>query len=155
MYTWKTSLDAKTISRNIRLTYIKCLHYYYSYKDEQSSVNVHWYLYLHEKRPLNHLSPDQKKSYFAKCKKISCCLKIGTPMFKHSMLAPIQPMILALEDTHQQSQLRYSRQESMKPISRRYLKRIRASSIVAIDRFVKKGNTNFPSTRYSIYSLVN
>ena len=59
-------------------------------------------------------------------------------MFKHSMLAPIQPMILALEDTNQQSQLRYSRQESMKPISGRYLKRIRASSIVAIDHFVRK-----------------
>jgi hypothetical protein len=46
-------------------------------------------------------------------------------------------MILAPEDAHQQLQLRYSQQESMKPISRRYLKRSRASSINATDHSVR------------------
>jgi hypothetical protein len=47
-------------------------------------------------------------------------------------------LILAPEDTHQQSQLRYSQQESTKPIPGRYLKRIRTFSIVAIDHSVRK-----------------
>ena len=41
MYTWKTQLDAKKISLDIQLAYNKCLHYLYSYKDEQSTMNVH------------------------------------------------------------------------------------------------------------------
>ena len=87
MYAWKTQLDAKKFSQSIQLAYSKCLHYSYSYEDEQSTVNVHWYVYLIEKGPTNSLSPDQKKSPFPKVKKESSCLKVGTPLLEHSLPA--------------------------------------------------------------------
>ena len=50
-------------------------------------MNVRWYLYLHEKGHTNSLSPDQKKSRSAKHEKVSSCLEVRTPLFKHLLLA--------------------------------------------------------------------
>ena len=49
-----------------------------------------------------------------------------------------QPMILTPENTHQQSQLQYSRKGSMKSTAGRYLRQICTSSINAIDHSVRR-----------------
>ena len=83
--------------------------YAYSYEDEQSTVNVRSYLYLHEKAPqiVSHvikrslLSLEARK-YQVPSKLEHLCSNI------HCWFPP-HPMILALENTHHRSQVQYMR----------------------------------------------
>jgi len=65
-------------------------------------------------------------------------LKLEDPCSNIHYWFPLQPMTLTLEKTNRQSWLQYSRQRYMKPISGRYLKRICASSIIAINHSLRR-----------------
>ena len=68
-----------------------------------------------------------------KTRKYHVALKLEQPCWNIHFWLPLQPMILAPENTHQWSKLQYSQQGSMKPTSGIYLRRIHSSSIIAIN----------------------
>ena len=97
-------IKCKKISQSIRPAYRKCLHYWYLRKDEQSTVNVFWYPYLHGKSPpiVSHLITRSPLSL--KARKYQVALKLEHPCSNMHYWVPPQPLILAPDSTHQQSQ---------------------------------------------------
>jgi hypothetical protein len=76
--------------------------------------------------------------------KYQVVLKLEYPCSNIPYWLPPQPMILTPHKTHRRSRLQYSQQKSMKPTLGRYLKRIRASSIIAINHSLRRAISGGP-----------